>query len=124
MTETVEADSGRSHKGGLRSHAFRVLTWLLAAGCFYLVYNRTGAAAAREGLSTFAYLGHFFERADWIHWLMLMIPYSIIFFLVDTHATWRVIKWFNNDQVRLADVLPVRASAYILSLVNEYTHLP
>ncbi len=121
MTETAEPDSGpdRSQERGFRSLLFRLMTWLLAGGCFYLVYDRTEAAAEREGLTAMAYLGDFFQRADWVHWLMLMIPYSIAFFLIDAHATWRVIKWFNSNRVKLVDVLPVRASAYILSLVNE-----
>jgi hypothetical protein len=33
-------------------------------------------------------------------------------------VTWRVVSWFNA-RVRFADVLPIRASAYILSIVNE-----
>jgi hypothetical protein len=38
---------------------------------------------------------------------------------VDAHASWRVIRWFNAPALRFGDVLPIRASAYILSLVNE-----
>ncbi len=52
-------------------------------------------------------------------WLALMIPYSLFFFLVDSHATWRAIRWFNTPEIKLTNVLPIRASAYILSLVNE-----
>lgn len=52
-------------------------------------------------------------------WLALMIPYSIFFFLVDSHATWRAIRWFNTPEIKLLNILPIRASAYILSLVNE-----
>ena len=48
-----------------------------------------------------------------------MIPYSVFFFLVDAHVTWRVVRWFNAPKLKLAGVLPIRASAYILSLVNE-----
>ena len=52
-------------------------------------------------------------------WLALMIPYSIFFFLVDSHATWRAIRWFNAPDIKLTQILPIRASAYILSLLNE-----
>ncbi len=52
-------------------------------------------------------------------WLALMIPYSLFFFLVDSHATWRAIRWFNTPEIKLTNILPIRASAYILSLVNE-----
>ena len=97
----------------------RVLVWLLTAGCFYLVYGRTEQAAAREGKTLFDFVADFFAGADWLLWLSCMIPYSIFFFLVDAHATWRVVRWFNSKLVRYGDMLPIRASAYILSLVNE-----
>ena len=108
--------------GGGSSHRpliFRLLTWLLTLACFYLVYSRIEAAALREGLSVYGYLMAFFDEADWLYWLLLMIPYSVFFFLVDAHATWRTIRWFNAPDITFSQVLPVRASAYILSLVNE-----
>ena len=98
---------------------FRIATWILAAGCFYLVYTRMEAAAERDGQTVWQYLVAFFAGADWAFWLALMIPYSVFFFLVDSHATWRVIRWFNAPDLKLGNVLPIRASAYILSLVNE-----
>ncbi len=98
---------------------FKVVTWLITLGCFYLVYTRMEAAAAREGLSAWTYLLRFFGEANWLAWLALMIPYSVFFFLVDSHVTWRVVRWFNAADLKLSGVLPIRASAYILSLVNE-----
>ena len=98
---------------------WRVVTWALAFGCFYLVYGRIEAAAAREGLSAVGYVTEFFREADWLKWLVLMVPYSVFFFLVDAHVTWRVIRWLNVSSIRFGEVLPIRASAYILSLVNE-----
>mgnify|MGYP006170809899 FL=1 len=114
MTET-DNQTFRSNN----SIVFRVVTWLLAIGCFYLVYGRIEAAALRDGLTAFQYMVKFFSGADWLLWLALMIPYSIFFFLVDSHATWRVIKWFNVSEIKFVNVLPIRASSYILSLVNE-----
>ena len=101
------------------AYLFRLATWLLAFGCFYLVYARSAGAAAREGVTVTRYLADFFAAADWTSWLALMIPYSVFFFLVDAHATWRVVRWFNAPSLRFVDMLPIRASAYILSLVNE-----
>lgn len=98
---------------------FRVATWLLAAGCFYLVYGKIEEAAARDGLNAWQYLVEFFGEADWVFWLALMIPYSVFFFLVDSHVTWRVVRWFNAPELKFTSMLPIRASAYILSLVNE-----
>ena len=106
-------------RGSRWSWVWRLGTWLLAAGCFYLVYTRIDAAAGREGRTALEYLAVFFGDADWTAWLALMIPYSVFFFLVDSHATWRVVRWFNAPALKLGGVLPIRASAYILSLVNE-----
>ena len=115
-TETPDAAPKRKSPWGI---AFRIGTWLLAAGCFYLVYTRMEVAAARDGQTVVEYLVAFFAGADWGFWLLLMIPYSVFFFLVDSHATWRVVRWFNAPELKLRNVLPIRASAYILSLVNE-----
>ncbi len=98
---------------------FRISTWILAGGCFYLVYTRMEAAAARDSQTVIDYLAAFFGGADWGLWLALMMPYSVFFFLIDSHATWRVVRWFNAANLKFRDVLPIRASAYILSLVNE-----
>ena len=49
---------------------------------------------------------------------MLMVPYSVFFFLVDTLVIWRVVNWFNT-RVPYRDMMPVRGSSYILSIINE-----
>jgi hypothetical protein len=48
----------------------------------------------------------------------MMIPYCFLYLLIDSLTVWSVINWFNV-KIRYADILPIRASAYILSLVNE-----
>ena len=102
-----------------RSIAGRMLTWLVTFACFYLIYTRLEKAAEREGLNAISYLQNFFTEADWVLWLMLMIPYSVYFFLIDSHATWRLLRWFNTPRLKFTNILPIRASAYILSLLNE-----
>ena len=123
MAQDIEAESddptSRRRQGTVRGLLFRTVTWLLALGCFYLVFRKIDQAAAREGLSVLGYLQLFFQSANWLGWLALMVPYSVFFFLVDSHATWRVIRWFNAPSITLSQVLPIRASAYILSLINE-----
>jgi hypothetical protein len=47
-----------------------------------------------------------------------MIPYCFLYLFIDSAVVWSVINWFNT-KIRFADILPIRASAYILSLVNE-----
>ena len=104
MADSIENAAEQKPKSGL-SWLFKVGTWM--------------NATAREGLTVAEYLLRFFQDADWTAWLMVMIPYSLFFFLVDSHASWRAIRWFNAPKLRLVQVLPIRASAYILSLVNE-----
>ncbi len=97
----------------------QLISWAAAFGCFYLVYTRIEAAALRESQTVAGYLFDFFAGVDWLLWLSLMIPYSIFFFLVDAHACWRVIRWFNAPDIRYGNVLPIRASAFILAMLNE-----
>ena len=118
MGDSTDHTAEQKSKFGL-SWLFKVGTWMVTLLCFYLVFTRTETTAAREGLTVAEYLLRFFQDADWTAWLMVMIPYSLFFFSVDAHASWRAIRWFNAPQLRLVQVLPIRASAYILSLVNE-----
>jgi hypothetical protein len=96
----------------------RALPWLVSVLCFAWLYSRIDAAAGRQGASAAAYLADVFTRVSWWHWLALMIPYSTFFFLVDSTVVWRTVTWFNAP-VRWRDVLPIRASAYIISILNE-----
>ncbi|MCZ6828627.1 MAG: hypothetical protein O7F73_03420 [Gammaproteobacteria bacterium] len=118
MSERAAEESGTEERKS-RPLLMQLLSWATACGCFYLVYGRIAAAAARQSQTPLAYLLEFFGEANWWLWLGLMIPYSIFFFLVDAHASWRVIRWYNAPAIRYLDVLPIRASAYILSLMNE-----
>ncbi|MFQ5512837.1 MAG: hypothetical protein ACE5FG_00250 [Myxococcota bacterium] len=108
--------SGARHR---LAGASRALPWLVTALCFGYLYLRLDAAAVRSGAEGVpAYLATSFRKVSWGHWLALMIPYSGFYFLIDSLVTWRVIRWFNAP-VRFRDILPIRGSAYILSIVNE-----
>jgi hypothetical protein len=96
----------------------RVLPLLIAAGCFLFLYTRLQGAAAAQGTGLLPYLGGIFARVSWLRWLALMIPYCVFFFLIDTLILWCVINWFNTS-ISYADLIPVRGSSYILSIVNE-----
>jgi hypothetical protein len=96
----------------------RALPWLVTLSCFVYLYFRIAGAAARAGQDPIAYLAAVFAGVSWGAWLALMIPYSVFFFLIDTLVVWRIINWFNAS-VRYRDLLPIRGSAYILSIVNE-----
>ena len=96
----------------------RAIPWLLALLCFGYLVVRLRGAAQREDLGVLEYLAGAFANVDWPLWIALMIPYSLFFFLVDSAVVWRVINWFNGP-VPYRDILPIRASAYIISIFNE-----
>jgi hypothetical protein len=95
-----------------------VLPWLITVLCFAYLYSRISTQAAREGQSAVEFLLAVFGSVSWGRWLALMIPYSAFFFLIDSLVVWRVVNWFNT-RVRYVDILPIRGSTYILSILNE-----
>ncbi len=96
----------------------RWLPFLITAACFAYLYNRLNHAAVAEGSRLLPYLAKSFENVNWYYWLALMIPYCFFYLIFDSLVVWSAINWFNV-KIRYADILPIRASAYILSLVNE-----
>jgi hypothetical protein len=96
----------------------KLLPWAITAACFFYLYTRIDAAAARQGEALVPYLTEIFTRVRWSTWLALMVPYSLMFFLIDSLVVWRVVNWFNA-RVAYSDILPVRASTYVLSILNE-----
>ncbi len=96
----------------------QALPWAITIGCFTYLYGRLDGAAARENVDLIVYLSEIFARVSWVNWLALMIPYSLFFFLIDSLIVWRVVSWFNTP-VRYLDILPIRGSSYILSILNE-----
>jgi len=96
----------------------RLLPLLITLACFAYLYNRLSHAASAEGTGLLAYLARSFENVNWYYWLALMIPYCFFYLIFDSLVVWKVINWFNAN-IGYADILPIRASAYILSLVNE-----
>jgi hypothetical protein len=96
----------------------RALPWIVTLVCFAWLAKRIDGAAGREGMSAHAYLLGAFANVQWHRWLALMIPYSAFFFLVDATVVWRAVNWFNA-RVPWTEILPIRASAYILSILNE-----
>jgi hypothetical protein len=96
----------------------RLLPFLISATCLAYLYTRLQTAAAAQGTTLFPYLVAIFARVSWPQWLALMVPYCLFFFVVDTLILWRVINWFNT-RIAYKDIVPVRASSYVLSVVNE-----
>jgi len=113
--QTPDAELPPRQKPGLIK---RLIPWIITLACFAFLYTRVAGPAAGQGMSVMAYLAAVFTRVDWVLWLALMIPYSLFFFAVDSLIVWRVINWFNA-KVSYINILPVRASTYILSILNE-----
>ena len=113
MNEHAATSKPPASRRPLWAHA---LPWLITLACFAYLYRRIDAVAGER--TPFAYLAEVFAGVPWLQWLALMVPYSILFLLVDTLVLWRVVNWFNAP-VPYASLLPVRASAYILSILDE-----
>ena len=86
--------------------------------CFVYLYNRLNGAADREDLTLVEYMSQVFTTVDWIPWLVLMMAYSFLYFSIDTLVVTRALSWFIKE-IRYRDILPIRASAYIISVFNE-----
>ncbi|HYL38910.1 MAG TPA: hypothetical protein VEV17_23535 [Bryobacteraceae bacterium] len=119
MSETTPSTALPSATGARKAKPWqRLLPLLITAACFVYLYNRLNHAAAAEGSPLLPYLARSFENVNWYYWLALMIPYCFFYLVFDSLVVWSVINWFNA-KIDYADILPIRASAYILSLVNE-----
>src|ERR1700722_14485442 len=119
MNESVPPISAPSIPAGKKAEPWqRILPFAITAACFAYLYTRLRGAAAAEGNGLLAYLLKSFDHVNWLPWLALVIPYCFLYLLIDSLVVWSVINWFNA-KIRYTDILPIRASAYILSLVNE-----
>lgn len=96
----------------------RIVFLLLALVCFAYLYYRLNGAAAREGLTLVQYMTAVFASVNWIPWIFLMVAYSLFYFAIDTLVISKALGWFIQE-VRYRDILPIRASAYIISIFNE-----
>ena len=115
MTETEAEEVGAPRKPGALQ---RIVFLGITALCFVYLYYRLNGAAVREGLSLVDYMTQVFATVAWIPWLLLMIVYSFLYFLIDTLVVTRALNWFIAE-IRYRDIMPIRASAYIISVFNE-----
>ena len=96
----------------------RTAVVLITTLCFAYLYYRLAAAAAREGVSLVDYMSQVFANVNWVPWLLLMMTYSCVYLAIDTLVVTRSLKWFVRE-IPYRDILPIRASAYIISIFNE-----
>lgn len=115
MTETTESETKQPPASqGIGRIVFLIITLL----CFGYLYYRLNGAALREGLTLPAYMAQVFATVNWIPWLLLMVTYSVFYLAIDTLVVSRALSWFVAD-IKYRDILPIRASAYIISIFNE-----
>ena len=119
MNQSVPAASVPSIAAAKKAKPWqKLLPYVITLACFAYLYNRLSHAASAEGTGLVPYLLRSFENVSWSRWLAMMIPYCFLYLIFDSLVVWSVINWFNT-KIRYLDILPIRASAYILSLVNE-----
>lgn len=97
-------DRPRPHFHGWK----RVLPWLVTAVIFALIFRRVPVAKVVEAL----------KGVHLLPYLAIMLPYSLVYLLIDTFCLTRVINWFNTP-IAYRDVLPIRATTYLLTLLNS-----
>ena len=114
MTEAATERAARPKAPGWQ----RALPWLITVACFTYLYLQIDRQASRQGQTALELLASVFGSVSWTSWLALMVPYSAFFFLIDSLVVWRIVNWFNT-RVAYTDILPIRASAYIISILNE-----
>ena len=119
MTDLTPAGTGDAPAPRKPSALQRAIFIAVTIACFLFLYYRLNSAAAREGLTLVAYMSEVFSHVAWVPWLALMIAYSCFYFLVDTLVTTSALNWFLDKTIRYRDILPIRASAYIISLFSE-----
>jgi len=96
----------------------RIPVFFITILCFAYLYYRLDGAAQREKLALLDYMAQVFSDVNWVAWLLLMMCYSCLYLAIDTLILTRSLKWFVRE-IPYRDILPIRASAYIISIFNE-----
>lgn len=96
----------------------RVVMMAITVACFVYLYFRIAGAAERAGMSLVDYMADVFANVAWLPWLFLMMGYSFLYFLIDTMVITQALGWFIK-KIRYTDIMPIRASSYIISIFNE-----
>src|SRR6185503_19123700 len=91
----------------MRRAARRLVPLLITAGFFYVVLRRIPYQRLLAALG----------EADYVRFLALMIPNTIIYVAWDTFVLATAVRWFHGP-VRYRDLLPVRAASYIVAVFN------
>jgi len=100
--------SGESEQTRKRARWKRLVPPAVTILIFVLIFRRI----------PFAHFAAALARAHYRYFLLLMIPNSIVYFAWDTLVLMVVMGWFHG-RLRYRELLPVRAVAYVLALLNS-----
>ena len=117
MTPMTESDAATTPKRPSTTLG-RLVFLVIAVACFAFLYSRLNGAAARQGMTLTGYMSQVFADVRWLPWLGLMVVYSAFYFTIDTLVVTRALAWFIKP-IPYRDIMPIRASAYIISLLSE-----
>ncbi len=106
MQASATANGSRDdgHHRGLK----RLVPWIVTGVIFALIFRRVPIARVVDAL----------RGVDVRSYLAIMLPYSVVYLLIDTFCLTRVLNWFNTP-IAYRDVLPIRATTYLLTLLNS-----
>ena len=85
----------------------RIIPWVLTLGIFAILFQRVPVGDVMAALQQVRFAAYF----------GMMVPYSLVYCIIDAFVLSRLLQWFHAP-IPYRRVLPVRAAAYILSLLN------
>ncbi len=111
MTHPLARDEERHHAHGHGRPPLvaRLAPWIFTLLIFAMIFSKVPFSRVWEALA----------GARLAPYVAIMVPYSVFYLLVDTFCVTRVINWFNCP-IAYADVLPIRATTYLLTLINSH----
>lgn len=91
----------------LRAGVAPVLTALI----FVLIFRKV----------PFEKFAHALGGADYLHFFSALLPFSFLYFALDTLVLLAVLRWFHpaSPPLQYSDLLPVRALDYLISILNH-----
>src|SRR5438105_4965836 len=112
------ASSGRFPRDDARSKQSalpmkRIVPLVLTVAIFVVIFLRIPFGRLVDDLA----------HARLMPFLTLMASFSIAFFAIDTLVLTTMVRWFHGP-LPYRDLLPVRASTYLVSIVNTQLALP
>jgi len=88
-----------------------LLAPVLTAVIFVLIFRKVPFERFAAALS----------GADYVHFFSALLPFSVLYFALDTLVLLAVLRWFHpaSPPLLYSDLLPVRAVDYLISILNH-----